>query len=103
MFVWQRHDGFVIHLPLFINEYHFYSYCRPYLLQSIFTNWPIPASILFYFRPFHITIEKSEAYLDGLLGIQTRCHRMTGADRSTEVWRAAQSPEIFRHVTISIY
>ena len=58
MFVWQRHDGFVIHLPLFINEYHFYSYCRPYLLQSIFTNWPIPASILFYFRPFHITIQK---------------------------------------------
>ena len=42
-----------------------------------------------YFRPFHITISiiQIEKSLDGVIGIQTWCHKMVGADKTIELWR----------------
>ena len=50
---------------------------------------PIPASFLFIFRYFLITISiiQIEKSLDGVLGIRTRGRRMVGADKTTELWR----------------
>ena len=56
-------------------------------------NVPIPATFCF-FRPFHITISiiQIEKSIDGAHGIWTRCHRMVGADETTELWRP---PSVF--------
>ena len=41
-----------------------------------------------YFRTFLITISiiQIEKSVDGVLGIQTQCCRMVGADETTELW-----------------
>ena len=46
-----------------------------------------------YFRSFRVTISiQIEKSIYGVLGIQTRGHRMVGADKTTELWRP---PTIF--------
>ena len=44
--------------------------------------------LLVYFRPFLVTIWKIriEKSLEGVLGIQTRGHRMVGTYKTTELW-----------------
>ena len=51
-------------------------------------TWPIPASFV-YFHSFLVTISiiLIEKSIDGVLRIQTRGHRMVGADKTTEIWR----------------
>ena len=50
-------------------------------------NGPIPASFLFYFCSFLITISiQIEKSIDGVLGIQTQGSRMVGTDETMELW-----------------
>ena len=50
-------------------------------------NGPIPASFLFYFCSFLVTISiQIEKSIDGVLGIQTQGSRMVGTDETMELW-----------------
>ena len=55
--------------------------------MSFVQKWDKPDLFFVYFRPFLITtsIIKFEKSRDGVLGIQTRCRRLVGADDTTEL------------------
>ena len=57
-------------------------------LFHIFLNGPI-RHLFVYFRYFLITISiiQIKKSIDGVLGIQTHCRWMVGADNTTELWR----------------
>ena len=47
-----------------------------------------PGLFFVYFHSFLVTISiQIEKSIDGVLGIQTRGHRMVGADETMEQWR----------------
>ena len=57
-----------------------------------FKLWPILASfpfiVVLFSIPILMSITKIEkAYLDGVIGIRARGHRMVGADETRELWR----------------
>ena len=47
-----------------------------------------PFIVVLFSIPLLMSITKIEkAYLDGVIGIRTRGHRMVGADETRELWR----------------
>ena len=50
-------------------------------------NWPIPASFCLFLFFSCYNFNRNWKSVNGVLGIQTRGHRMVGADKTTELWR----------------
>ena len=58
-------------------------------LMFFLKKWASPGLFFVYFRSIlvNISITQIEKSIDGVLGIQTRGHRMVGTDEYTELWR----------------
>ena len=55
---------------------------------KLFLEWANPGLFFVYFCSFLVTISiQIEKSIDGVLGIQTRGHRMVGADKTMELWQ----------------
>ena len=71
--------------------------------QNFFIKMDQSRPLFVYFRYFlnTISIIQIEKSIDGVLGIQTQCRRMVGADETTEQWRPPKAIKTYTAVVVA--